>query len=238
MFRKARFLLKMMGLFLCALILPVVLFLGAAMIGAHVPRSPVSAHAKEMASNSQTVTIYLVTGLLHADIAIPYDAALRDKFPWLVQTRLPLDNPRLAYLAFGWGSKAFYTTAGTYRDIGVSNTFTAVTGDMAVMRVIGLGALEAGPDVYPVRLDKTQYLRLLEAISSGFAVNENRAEYLPQYSIGQGDAFFAGNGHFNILNPCNQWTADVLSYAGLKVGRWTPTTHALIRSLKWHGEIR
>lgn len=241
--KLARSLVRIAGLLFLVLIVPVLGFLGAAAIGAFIPRdvpSSVAEAASANASDTQdTVTIFLLTSPLHADIAIPFDGDLLARFPWLKETRLPLDNPRLAYLAFGWGSKAFYTTAGNYSDIGLSNTFTAVTGDSSVMRVIGLALLEAGSDTIPVELDAGEYQLLITQIKSGFSVkNDGKPEYLPQYSIGHNDAFFAGTGHFNIFHPCNQWAADVLSASGLSLGRWTPTTYSLLWSLRWNNEIQ
>jgi uncharacterized protein (TIGR02117 family) len=237
-----RIFLKTAGLLLLIVILPVVLFLCAAAIGAYIPRN-VAAHSQlpDQPSGSrggETVTIYLLTSPLHADIALPFDVHTRAAFPWLDETRLPLDNPNLAYFGFGWGSKAFYTTAGNYSDIGIANTFTAVTGDDAVMRVIGLGQIEVGETVIPITLNLNKYKTLIENVTAGFDLDANSNPiYLPQFSIGANDAFYAGTGHFNILNPCNQWAADVLFASGIEIGRWTPTTYSLLISLKWNGEI-
>jgi uncharacterized protein (TIGR02117 family) len=230
------------GLFvLILLLLPILLYLMASVIGGFVPRNlPPKAMAGEsikadpgIAGNSdETITIYLVTGLLHADIAIPADDRLLGRFSFLYETKLPFANPGLKYLAFGWGSLAFYTTAGSYSDIRPGAVFTAVTGDDAVMRVTPIGALVEDNDVVALTLSQRQYDQLLERILTGFASDEDGLpRYLPQYSIGQGDAFYAGTGHFNIFHPCNQWVAEVLAAASIRTGIWTPTTYSLLLSL-------
>ncbi len=240
---STRRLLKAAGLLLCAIFLPVMLFLGAAAIGVFVPSSE---HGPNLATQNsiqmttdQRVTIYLLTSPLHADIVVPFGADLEQEFSWLEETNLPLNNPNLAYLGFGWGSRAFYTTAGNYSDIGFSNTFTAVTGDSAVMCVIGLPQLEASDTIIPVVLELSEFKALIEQIKLGFELNmKNEPNYLPQYSIGQNNAFYEGEGHFNIFNPCNQWAADALFASGVKHGAWTPTSYSLLWSLRWNGALK
>jgi len=103
------------------------------------------------------------------------------------------------------------------------------------MRITGLSGLRAGNDIHALQLTPKSFERLLDAIGSGFATDEGGSwVYHPEYSIGAVDAFFAANGHFNLFNPCNQWTGRVLSQAGVKTGRWTPTSYSLLWSLKWN----
>lgn len=240
--KLTRILIKAAGHLLSLIVLPAALFLGAASIGAFAPRAePGAKHESQTGTAPEAdgmVTIYLLTSPLHADIALPFDENLQSEFPWLHETRLPLDNPNMAYLGFGWGSRAFYTTAGNYSDIAISSTFTAITGDAAVMRVIGLPRLVGSENVIPVSLKSNEFRALIKQIKTGFELNKsNEPTYLPQYSIGANDAFYAGKGHFNIFNPCNQWAADILHASGVKTGRWTPTTYSLLWSLRWNNQI-
>lgn len=239
--KTVRSLIRLAGFFLGLLILFAVGFLVAAAIGAFIPREFEGAKGLEASAGGlpsageQTVTIYLLTSLLHTDIAVPVSDDLLERFPGLLDTRLPIGNPRLKYLGFGWGSEAFYTTAGEYTDIKVATAWKAATGDRAIMRVTGLPDLQPGERVIALNLPPKAYQRLLTALESGFKINDaGKWIYHPQYSIGVADAFYAGKGHFNLLNPCNQWTGDVLSYAGVKAGWWTPTSYSLIWSLHWN----
>lgn len=217
--------------FLILIVLPVVLYLCASVIGGMIQRD-VSDDISEVQADQGTVTVYLITGLLHADIAIPIDRIDESTFGFLGETRLPFENPNLRYLAFGWGSKAFYTTAGSYSDIRPGAVFTAVTGDDPVMRVTAVGELRESESVIAISLGPRQFDRLMDAIGTGFAKDgSGNPEYLSQYSIGPGDAFFVGTGHFNIFNPCNQWVGQVLAKAGIATGIWTPTTQSLLLSI-------
>ena len=220
----------------CAVLLPV-LYLAAAFGGAFIPRSPdvPGAVAQETAEAPQSVRIFLVTGLLHADIALPASAELFEAFPGLEEAGLPLSHPALRYLAFGWGSRAFYTTAGSYSDITVSATLRAATGDKPVMRVTPLGDLAASKGIVAIDLSVPNYRRLISAIRASFLRDgDGKAMHLAGASIGPGDAFFLAGGHFNLFNPCNQWVGNMLNAAGIGIGIWTPTTHSLLASLRWH----
>lgn len=221
----------------CIILLPA-LYLAAAFGGALVPRhlDAPGALAQDRTEEPGSVRIFLVTGLLHADIALPVSEELLAAFPDLGEAGLPLGHPGLHYLGFGWGSRAFYTTAGSYSDITVSATLRAATGDEPVMRVTPMGRLSANEDIVAIDLSTPDYRRLVSAIKASFLTGgDGKAMHLTGASIGPGDAFFLAEGHFNIFNPCNQWVGRMLHSAGIKIGIWTPTTHSLLASLKWHG---
>ena len=208
------------------LVVIVGLYLAVAWFTAMVPRD---ARADAPAPGAER-QVLLIQTLLHVDIAVPYEPSLLSRLPHLLQANLPIDNPNLKYVAFGWGSKAFYTSAGSYADIRPGAVFQAVTGDEAVMRTVAMGYLDPdAPDVATLSLSEEAYQVLLSAIGDSFG--ESRSS-LPGLTIGPFDAFFEAEGHFHIFNPCNQWVNDVLHKAGVRTGRWTPTTYSLMRSLE------
>ena len=55
-------------------------------------------------------------------------------------------------------------------------------------------------------------------------------------TIGENDAFYEAVGLFNIFNPCNHWTKNVLRRTGVPLGIWTPTTQAFKLSLTTYAE--
>jgi len=234
--------LRIGSILVAIVLLPIVLFLAGSIVGGLIPRDiPLHVLADDTTNEAETglgpeksgpVTIYLLSGLLHVDIAIPVGELSAEDFSFLDQTRIPFANPALRFLAFGWGSKAFYTTAGNYSDIRPGAVFTAVTGDDAVMRVTPVGALNEREGVMALTLQRQQFNALLGGILAGFETGaDGLPQYLPQYSIGPGDAFFTGVGHFNIFYPCNQWAGDVLAGAGTRTGIWTPTTYSLLMKI-------
>lgn len=100
------------------------------------------------------------------------------------------------------------------------------------MRITPLPELKEMSEAIPIRLSQEQFDALLSAIKRGFTQNHDQSlQYLPQYTLSKGDAFFKAKGHFNIFNPCNQWVGDMLHQIGLRTGIWTPTSYALRWSL-------
>ena len=201
----------------------------ATMIGAFLPDERAKASSCE-----KTHHAFLVTGLLHADIAIPVTPELKRQFAFLNSSTLPINHPNLRYLAFGWGSEAFYTTAGTYADIEAGAVLKAVTGDDSVMRVTAFGELKPSESIIRLALNEGQFRRLMVAIREGFA--QPVPVQMAGVSIGSYDAFYEGQGHFDIFRPCNQWVNEVLVNSGVPVGMWTPTTQSLSYSLWFHAE--
>ena len=189
-------------------------YLGAAFIGAHVPSTQTA--RPEQRPTAAARKVYLLTSPLHADIAIRATPGLLQRFAFLQASQVPVDHPGLQYLAFGWGSRAFYTSAGDHSDISVSAAFKAITGDGSVMRVVGWGDVTGLPDNIEIELTKEGYDRLLSAIERGFSRDDAGEQVLlPDASIGANDAFFESDYHFNIFYPCNQWVRDALLHVAV-----------------------
>lgn len=202
-------------------------YLGAALVTARIP-----AKVEQVEPGNGQVKIYLLTSLLHADIALPFSPKLRKRFAFLENTGVPLNHPELRYITVGWGSRAFYRTAGSYWDIKPSAVFQAVIGDRSVLRWVGFGTLVPSDDTIQLSLNSNQYERLLEEIEKAHSKSGERFAHMDGDSIGPNDAFFEAIGHFNIFRPCNQWVNEVLRSSGVPLGVWTPTTQSLIQSLK------
>ncbi|MEM7461104.1 MAG: TIGR02117 family protein [Pseudomonadota bacterium] len=211
------------------LALVVFVYLAASVAGAIYP-----GHADSGRAPGNTERIYLLTTLLHADFAIPVDDAVRKRFAHLAADGIPIFNPNLKFLVFGWGSHAFYTTARNLTDIRPGPTFTAVTGDNSVVRMVPAGDITELENAYAVDLPAGGTERLLDFIENSIAGFRDNHEILPGKGLGTGDVFFVANGGFHIFRPCNIWAADGLRVAGLNTGKWTPTTHSLLLGLRLH----
>ena len=149
-----------------------------------------------------------------------------------------MKNPNLKYLSYGWGSKAFYTTAGSYSDITASAVLKAVIGDQSVLRVVGLGDIKPNNEIVRLKINAQQYERMISSIEQSFRRQQGQTPIqLTGVHLEEGDAFFPATGNFNLFNPCNQWVNKVLHDAGIKVGKWTPTTQSLFLSLRYFEEI-
>ena len=203
-------------------------FLAAAAMGGAVPAERV-----ERSVGALEHEIVLLEGLLHTDILLPATPQVRRAFAFARDTQLPIDAPGLRWLSVGWGSKAFYTTAGTYGDIELGTAWRAATGDSVVVRLVGFGPLADGADLRRLAIDEAGLDILIDrAVSSLRRTADGRPERVIGASLTPGDVFYEAQGRFSLLNPCNEWARQTLRAAGFGVGTWTPTTFALGASIE------
>lgn len=207
----------------------VVLYLVLAFVGAIVP----DLIRDEVGPKTDERWITLVSGPIHYDILLPLDDDTRKEFAFLTEAGIPIDNFNAAWLSVGWGSEAFYTTAGAYTDISALAVLKAATGDNAVIRFEVYGRLPDHPDLRAVSLSAAQ----LDVLRANIRDQLQSTNPLPLQGFSETDSFFAAKGRFHILRTCNVWVGDMLSSAGLDFGIWTPTPYAVTLSLWWHGHL-
>jgi len=178
-------------------------------------------------SGPLTRQIGLLQGPIHTDILFPLTPEIRTRFAFAEAAGVPVNHPDAEWLVFGWGSAAFYTTAGTYADITVSAVLTAATGDDAVIRLDVLGPLPTLENLRFLRLSEAQFQALLDQASAALA-SETRLN-LPGFT--GTDAFFPAHGHFSALRTCNVWLGETLRASGIPFGLWTPTNWSVSLAL-------
>ena len=201
----------------------VLIYLGAALVGGILPHGKLHSRPPVLTSHK----MFLVSGLLHSDIAIPITQQIKSDFAFLRDYGFPLDHPELQYLLIGWGSREFYTSTKDYADIGFSTTWTAITGDSSVMHVQPIGALNEENNLKALSLSGESLDQLVDFVVNSFKTKAGKPLVIKDATFGQGDLFFEGVGSFNIMRPCNIWTATALRVAGFNTGYWTPTTYSL-----------
>lgn len=171
--------------------------------------------------------IGLLQGPIHTDILFPLTPETRARFAFAEAAGVPLSHPNARWLVFGWGSAAFYTTAGTYADITASAVLTAATGDDAVIRLDALGPLPPLPNLRFLDLSEPQFQALITQTTSALA-SETRLDHP---GLTGTDAFFPAHGHFSALRTCNVWLGETLRAAGIRFGLWTPANWSVTLSL-------
>ncbi|SMX43665.1 TIGR02117 family protein [Octadecabacter ascidiaceicola] len=207
---------------------PVFLYFLLALVGAIVP-----ALRDDVGPQSDERSIILVQGPIHYDILLPLDDDTRATFSFLREASVPIDAFNGAWLSVGWGSEAFYTTAGTYRDITFSSVMKAATGDSGVLRFEVYDPVPIHPALHRISLSQAQ----LEVLQAKIRSQVQAETPLTIDGFSDNDAFFPAKGRFNIFRTCNVWVGDMLAGAGLDFGIWTPTPYAVSLSLRWNGHL-
>ncbi|MCU0828443.1 MAG: DUF2459 domain-containing protein [Tabrizicola sp.] len=178
--------------------------------------------------------IGLLQGPIHTDILFPLTPEVRARFAFAEAVGVPVNHPKAQWLVFGWGSAAFYTTAGTYADITASAVLTAATGDDAVIRLDALGPLPPMETLRFLELSEAQFRALLTETTAALA-SETALDH-PGFT--GTDAFFPAHGHFHLFRTCNVWLGETLRASGIPFGLWTPANWSVTLALDWHGPDR
>ncbi len=161
---------------------------------------------------------------------MPLTPDLRARLAFAEPAGVPVRHPGAEWLIFGWGSRAFYTTAGTYADITPGPVFTAATGDAAVIRLDVAGPLSPHPNLRYLDLSEPQYLALIAGLLQAFAAETA----LDHPGFTGTDAFFPAKGRFHLFRTCNVWVGQTLRASGIPFGIWTPANWSVSLSLDWH----
>jgi len=211
--------------FICILV-----FYLSAFVGAIIPASQ-----NTLTSVSQnTRTALLHRGVIHYDFIIPALPDVRDSLSFLEKSGFDIQDPNILYFSVGWGSKAFYTATGDYKDLQFSTVFRAVTGDQSVMRVFPIYQSLDHQSFDRINMGAQNTSEFLDYIKTSFSRDaDGNPKHLQNASLGQNDMFFASPHKFNAFETCNIWIANALTAAGVNVGRWTPTPQSLWLSLWW-----
>ncbi|MEO9822775.1 MAG: TIGR02117 family protein [Paracoccaceae bacterium] len=199
----------------------------AAFILAFVPGS-----RPEVDFDSEHVTIYLVRGPIHYDFLLPLDDQTTTRFDWLGRGGVALDNPDADWLVIGWGGREFYTTVGSYSDVGVHAIWRGITGDTSVIRVSLAGPVAPDWPIKAISLSGTQYANLMTYIENSFA-DGRETPALDEAGFSDFDRFYPAKGRFHIFNTCNVWIGRALRAAGVRFGIWTPVPFSVTLSARF-----
>ncbi len=209
-------------------LVPAAVYLAVAFLGAFVP----SFGREDVEAGTGEQEIILAAGVIHYDILLPLNDETRAKFSFLETTRLPLDEGE--WLSVGWGSEAFYTSAGQYSDVTWGALGKAITWDRSAMRFEVYGDLPIHPDLQRVTISDAQLDALRTSIYNDLDMINAPLE---AKGLSETDVFFAAQGAFNMARTCNVWIGSKLLDAGVKMGLWTPTPYSVRLSLWWNGVL-
>ncbi|MES2432237.1 MAG: TIGR02117 family protein [Pseudomonadota bacterium] len=198
-------------------------FVGALIPGKHADLPP-----------GTDVLVGLARAPIHYDFLLPLSPELRARYGFAASAGVPIDAPEAEWLLLGWGSEAFYTTAGSYADMKPGAIWTAITGDKAVLHMDVAGDVSRVDGITYFTLSDAQYQALLNSLDANFQRDQTGAPLALDAHFNDHDAFFAAKGDFSILHPCNAWLGETLRAAGVPFGIWTPTPQAVEMSLRWH----
>jgi uncharacterized protein (TIGR02117 family) len=190
-------------------------------LGTLVPR-PFSAPG-EVATGGAIHHVLILSNPIHTDFAIPVDAAVLARFSFLQDAGIPIANPAVRYIIFGWGGRSFYLQTPTWSELKAGPALRSLTIDASVMHVdVAAAIAEPQEGISGFDLNDASFNALLDFIDESFKRDGGAIEPIVGYAYGPYDRFFEARGRFNALLGCNTWTAAGLRRAGLRTGVWNP----------------
>lgn len=192
-------------------------YLAAAFAGALLPRNPLWQEPEH------GVQIFVRTNGVHCDLVLPAQAAGVDWHALAAPEDVPGGRASGDWVAMGWGQREFYLRTREWADLEVSTAVRALLGGDALMHVEHLPRPTPSASYRPLRLGAEGYRRMADAVADAFTRDERgRPIPLPQESYYDYDVFYEAEGLYHAFRTSNQWTADMLAIAGVRVGIWTP----------------
>ena len=174
---------------------------------------------------SKEISIYIKTNGVHTDIVMPMHSNLID---W--NTIVPFENTdskdtTFQYASFGWGDKGFYLETPNWSDLKFSVAFKAMfhLGHSA-MHVTFYKTMQTGERCREIKISKEQYERLIIYVKKSFQYDStNRTINIITHNDGYGtdDAFYEGQGVYDLFHTCNTWANNALKSCGQKACLWT-----------------
>ena len=180
------------------------------------------------------ITLYLLDNGVHTDLALPL---ANDTYDWTTFIR-PEDARDTAfapaYVAFGWGDRAFYLETPHWRDLKATTAWNAISGQGAtIIHVTFLPPLRATAHSIAIPVSRDEYRALVASIRDSFRRSDDgRAIAIGGRAYGDHDAFYEARGSYSLFTTCNTWTNARLKAAGLTHVLWTPFSGSLMRAYR------
>lgn len=169
---------------------------------------------------------------VHTDYWVPRNHRLMSWTPWF----RPQDFEKYYggdYVRVGWGDREVFTKVPEWKDLNAGIAFRAALLPTASLTHVAIGwKPEPTNNITRVVISEEDYGHLIDHIKSGFRLNEKGKPILvPGESYYGWDAFYEGQGSYELVTTCNEWAGRGLRAAGIRTGAWTPFVSQIQRQL-------
>ncbi|QEE50477.1 TIGR02117 family protein [Flavobacterium alkalisoli] len=180
------------------------------------------------------IVVYVNSNGVHTDIIVPVKNDVKDWTGQILYSETKANDTLAKYVAFGWGDKGFYLNTPKWSDLKASTAFRAAfyMGTSA-MHTRFYKTVNQDDDCVKLTITKEDYRKLVDYIERSFQYDENgEVIWIANRSYGQYDAFYEGEGKYNLFYTCNTWTNCALKAANQKACLWTTYDKAILNKYK------
>lgn len=205
------------------LLLPIILYLLAALGGSMIPANS-GWHEPDSG-----VDIFIESNGIHVGLILPVSEAGEDLSD-LVRPE-HLSDPMIygSHVMIGWGHAGVYRNTPQWRDLRARDALSAIFGsDETLLHIYHLTAPAPNGWRRHIRIRPEEYRRIISQIRANFKKGPDGSG-LAHPAYGPDNLFYEAYGHYSALNSCNVWTARILRNAGIRVGIWPPFAGGVMR---------
>ncbi|MBF2075572.1 MAG: DUF2459 domain-containing protein [Synechococcales cyanobacterium C42_A2020_086] len=202
-----------------------------------IPRqwqSPFSDTSQSQSQNQCNLKICVARYDIHTNIIVP---VYNDQFDWRTffanQDGMDGLSSNYRYLGFGRGERDWYlnppqaTGDALYRGLQA-----LLQSNEAILRVQKHVELPQASELKCMGVNAEQYQALMAFLQASFQRNAVDQLMLVMRRPEEQANFYMAQGHYNLLNNSNSWTADGLRAAGLNTPLWAGISEAVLLHLR------
>jgi uncharacterized protein (TIGR02117 family) len=199
------------------------LYFASAWIGSMIPVN------NDWQQPKSGVDIFIETNGVHVSLILPMSEAGEDLSDLIRPEHLIDRNLYGTHAMIGWGHGPVYRNTATWSDLRIADAASAFFGsDDTLLHVYHL--IQPQPSAYrkKIRVNISQYRNIIGQVRRTFRLNAAR-QSTPSPAYAANNIFYAAHGRYSALHTCNEWTANILSNAGVRIGLWTPMAGGVMR---------
>lgn len=211
--------LRYIGFSFIALITAIALYASTALLLGVLPVN------SDFQESNGGIVIYLRANDVHADIVLPTRSSSRD---WSKLLHVP-GIEQADYVSIGWGDRAFYLETKEWGDLRAGNALRALIGiDSSVIHVSAEREPIESDQVTRIRISQEQMTQLVAQIDASF-VHDAQGQMLAigNAHYANNDAFFEAQGHYSLIQTCNEWVRSMFAHTGVRTATWSPFAEAI-----------
>jgi uncharacterized protein (TIGR02117 family) len=197
-------------------------YFAAALLGSLIPANASWREPKE------GIPIFVETNGVHVSLILPMVAAGEDLSDVIRPEHLANRDLYGTHAMIGWGHGAVYRNAQTWEDVRSGDIGSAIIGsEDTTLHIYHL--IDPQPTSIRKRFNvsEAQYRHMVRDVRATFKLADGESKAYPAY--GSNNLFYDSRGYYTALNTCNEWTANVLRKAGVRIGIWTPMPGGVMR---------
>lgn len=200
-----------------ALLLLMILYLVAAIVGSAIP-------VNTEQPQDGDVTIYLRTNGVHTSFIFPLK---NENIDWTTYADPELTLSKgsgFQYISIGWGDLEFYKKTPEWGDLEFPVAFQAVfLSKPSALHIEFLDVIRFNQPTMPVKITRSQYRKLSDYVMESFQKNSSEeTQQVKGLHYNRSDVFYYAKRSLHFFYTCNTWVNEGLKNADLRACLWTP----------------